>query len=201
MAIFIARHGETMDNKNRILQLPSTPLSIAGEEQAELLAQRLKDENITRIVSSDYLRAQQTAQALSQITHLEVELSPLLRERNLGGIRGRSYKELGMDPFALDYIPPNGESWAEFNERVSEAWGFITQQAALTDGDLLIVTHGLVCRALLPHLTLAKEVKSLSQYGNTCLTKVQDSVPWNVEFLNCTNHLEPDETKDSHSPV
>ncbi len=201
MAIFIARHGETMDNKNRILQLPSTPLSTAGEEQAELLAQRLKNESVARIVSSDYLRAQQTAQAFSRITHIEVELSPLLRERNLGDIRGKSYKELDMDPFAADYSPPNGESWPEFNQRVTRAWEFITQQAALTDGDLLIVTHGLVCRALLPHLTLAKEVKSLSQYGNTSLTKVQDSAPWNIEFLNCTNHLEPDTTRDNHSPI
>lgn len=201
MSIFIARHGETNHNKNRILQLPTTPLSNTGEQQAQLLAQRLQNENITRIISSDYLRAAQTAQALSQLTKVEVELTPLLQERNLGDIRGQSYDELGFDPFALDYIPSNGESWAEFNERVSLAWQFITQQVTHTNGHLLIVTHGLVCRALLPHLLLPKGVKSLSQYGNTSLTKIQETPPWNIEFLNCTDHLEPDATRNGHSPI
>ena len=201
MSIFIARHGETDHNKNHILQLPSTPLSTTGEQQAQLLAQRLQSENITRIISSDYLRAAQTAQALSELTQINVELNPLLRERNLGDIRGQSYDELGFDPFALDYLPPNGESWAEFNERVTDAWQFIAQQVTQSNGHLLIVTHGLVCRALMPHLQLPKDVKSLSQYGNTSLTKIQDTPPWNIEFLNCTAHLEPDATRDRHSPV
>lgn len=201
MSIFVARHGETDHNKNRILQLPSTPLSATGEQQAKCLAQRLQNENITRIISSDYLRAAQTAQALSQLTQIEVELNPLLRERNLGDIRGQSYDSLDLDPFALDYIPPNGESWTDFHKRVARAWQFIAQQFTHSNGHLLIVTHGLVCRALMPHLQLPKDVKSLSQYGNTSLTKIQDTPPWNIEFLNCTAHLEPDVTRDSHSPV
>lgn len=201
MAIFIARHGETDHNKNRILQLPDTPLSTSGLQQASLLAVRLQNENITRIISSDYLRAQQTAQAFSALSHLEVELSPLLRERNLGDIRGRSYDELGMDPFALDYIPVNGESWAVFNERALQAWQFISLQASQTQGHLLVVTHGLVCRALLPHLNLPSNVKSLSQYGNTSLTKIEAQAPWNIEFLNCTAHLKSDAGQDQHTPA
>ena len=201
MSIFIARHGETDHNKNRILQLPNTPLSITGQQQAKLLALRLQSQGITRIISSDYLRAQQTAQALSDISKIGLELNPLLRERNLGDIRGKSYDELAIDPFALDYIPVNGESWDEFHQRVAKAWEFISQQAKLTEGHLLIVTHGLVCRALLPHLSQTSNVKSLSPYGNTSLTKVDAYPPWAIEYLNCTAHLDSNATPDNHTPA
>ncbi len=189
MPIFIARHGETNDNAQGIIQLPSSPLSTMGEHQADQLAERLTSLNITRIVASDYERAKQTALKVAELTGVSVEFNTNLREQNFGDLRGRAYKALDSNPFNKDYQPPNGENWAVFSERVAIAWQQITQHKAL-QGNVLIVTHGFVCKALLEnHLTLPATLTASSSYGNTALTKVEGCAPWTVELLNCTAHL------------
>ena len=62
MKIFLIRHGETESNKNRIIQGKiDEGLSKKGIKQAECLADRLKDEKIDLIISSEYKRAAETA--------------------------------------------------------------------------------------------------------------------------------------------
>lgn len=190
MSILIARHGETNDNAKRIIQLPDSPLSIHGKQQAKQLAQRLVDMNITRILASDYERAKQTALEISDATGVAVELNALLREQNFGDLRGLAYHDLEHNPFISDYQPPNGENWSVFCERVAHAWQHITQASINMEGNLLIVTHGFVCKALLENqLTLPSSLKVSSRYANTALTQVEAQAPWNVQLLNCTAHL------------
>ena len=57
MAIFLIRHGETLGNASRTVQMPDNPLSPRGVAQAERLARRLGHEGIALILSSDYSRA------------------------------------------------------------------------------------------------------------------------------------------------
>ena len=192
MSILIVRHGETKDNRNRIIQMPSTPLSNDGNQQAKLLAKRLAKRNISQVLCSDYLRTQQTAAHFSALTNIEITFESNLRERHFGDIRGQSYDEVGTNPFVPEYVPPNGESLAVFLNRVSTAWSKITKAAESLDGDLLVVTHGLVCRAILKqHLYCPATIKSRSEFGNTCLTEVENCQPWTVQLLNCTAHLTP----------
>ncbi len=191
MPILIARHGETNDNAQRIIQMPSAPLSQNGNAQAKLLAQRLTTMNISHILSSDYERAKQTALQVGLATGVNVEFSEHLREQNFGDIRGRAYDELDTNPFTVDYQPDNGESWPVFCARVATAWQQITQLANSTQGNVLVVTHGFVCKALLDnHLTLPRELSPSSRYGNTALTQVEAKPPWTIQMLNCTAHLD-----------
>jgi len=190
MSIFIARHGETDDNAKRIIQMPSAPLSNNGLQQAKQLAQRLSQMNITRILASDYERAKQTALQAGTSTGVKVEFNENLREQNFGDLRGRAYDDLDINPFATDYQAPNGESWPTFCKRVAIAWQDITEAAGHIEGNLLIVTHGFVCKALLEsHLTLPKGLLASSSYGNTALTQVDAQPPWTIQLLNCTAHL------------
>ena len=106
MAIFLIRHGETLGNASRTVQLPDNPLSPRGIAQAERLARRLEREGITAILASDFARAAQTAERLARVTGLADPPRPLLQERNFGDIRGTPYAELGFDMFAPDYAPP-----------------------------------------------------------------------------------------------
>ncbi len=192
MSIFIARHGETNDNAQRIIQLPTSALSCNGQQQAEQLAQRLTTMNITKILSSDYERAKNTALKVSELTGVKVELNVNLREQNFGELRGHAYKALTTNPFNKDYQPPNGENWAAFSERVAIAWQQIIQQVNATQGNVLIVTHGFVCKALLEnHLTLPASISASSSYGNTAITTVEACAPWTIQLLNCTSHLTP----------
>ena len=196
MNLLIIRHGETAFNRDRVMQPAETPLSDRGREQAILLAQRLSTEGITRILASDFPRAAMTAQALSEEIGVEIEFEPLLQERNFGDLRGQTFIELeaqDINPFAEHYEPEGGETWQEFDQRVSHAWSRI-QSTLPASGTLAIVTHGLVCSALLHnHLEfqpLASDTGRLYPFRNASFTLVESSPPWQVKLLNCAEHLE-----------
>jgi 2,3-bisphosphoglycerate-dependent phosphoglycerate mutase len=189
--LFLIRHGETVGNASRTVQLPDDPLSVRGLAQAERLAHRLAAEPIAHIVSSDFARARTTAERLQRATGAPLSFEPLLQERNFGDLRGTPYAALGVDMFAPDYAPPNGETWPVFHARVDRAWARVQALAAATDGHLAVVTHGLVCRSLAArHLRLADGEGVPERWENTSVTIVDCPAPWRVRLLNCVAHLQ-----------
>ena len=172
--IFLIRHGETVGNASRIVQLPDSPLSPRGVAQAERLARRLAPEGVARILSSDLARAETTAEALQRATGAPLSFEPLLHERNFGDIRGTAYAELGFDMFEPDYAPPNGETLAGVPRARRPAWARVQALAAATDGHLAVVTHGLVCRSLAArHLASPTGTMVPERWENTSLTIVE----------------------------
>jgi len=195
MAIFLIRHGETLGNASRTVQLPDNPLSPRGLAQAERLAKRLEREGITAILASALARAAQTAEQLARVTGAAVRHDPLLQERNFGDIRGTPYSDPGFDMFAPDYALPNGETWEVFHARVDRAWTLVRAAAAATPGHLAVVTHGLVCRSLAArHLTLLDGVEVPERWENTAVTILDPfaagAATWRVRLLNCIAHLD-----------
>lgn len=190
MSIFLIRHGETDGNAQRIVQLPSVPLSARGEVQASRLARRLASEGIVHILASDLARAARTAEHLQRETGAPLSFEPLLHERNFGDLRGTPYSELTVDPFAPGYTPPNGESWEVFHARVDRAWARIRALADETHGHLAVVTHGLVCKSLASrHLSLSDGDTVPEGWENCSVTIVDYPAPWRVRLLNCIAHL------------
>ena len=188
--IFLIRHGETVGNASRVVQLPDNPLSPRGVAQAERLAQRLARERIAHIVSSDFARAEMTAECLRRMIGAPLSFEPLLQERSFGDLRGTPYAELGLDMFAPGYAPPNGETWEAFHARVDQAWARVRVLAEATGGHLAVVTHGLVCRSLAArHLILPDGEAVPESWENTSLTIVDCPAPWRVRVLNCIAHL------------
>ncbi len=196
MAIFLIRHGETLGNASRTVQLPDNPLSPRGVAQAERLARRLEREGIAAILSSDFARAVTTAEHLQRLTGAPISYDPLLQERNFGDLRGTPYAELGFDMFAPDYAPPGGETWEVFHERVDRAWALVQEAATATGGHLAVVTHGLVCRSLAArHLILPDSQEVPVRWENTALTVIDHPAPWRVRLLNCVAHLDDPATR------
>ena len=188
--IYLIRHGETALNANRTFQPPATPLSERGLDQARRLGARLVSAGITRILASDLARAAMTAEAVRDATGAPLEFDSELHERNFGDLRGRAYESLGFDADALGYTPPNGESWEVFHERVARAWPRVLAVAARTEGPLAVVTHGLVCRALLSfHVLPAPGLAPPSGFRNTSLS-VLEGVPWRATLIDCVAHLD-----------
>ncbi len=189
MAIYLIRHGETHANATRVLQTPDVPLSDIGQQQARRLGERLAQVGIASILASDMRRAAMTAEALQHATRAPLAFDRGLHERNFGDLRGTPYAELDEDPFGPDYEPPGGESWDVFHDRVAEVWQRVARAAEQTEGHLAVVTHGLVCRAVVAHHAEC-DAPDVPGWGNTSLTILDGPDPWRVSLLACTAHLD-----------
>ena len=193
MKVYLVRHGETPLNAARIVQYPDTPLSERGVKQADRVGQRLASAGVDRILTSDYMRARATADAVGGATGAPIEVEPLLRERNFGIHRGCAYDALEIDVFAPDYHPPEGESAPEFETRVTDAWAAVRTAAARARGPIAVVSHGLVCRTLVrDHLVAAAGIDpEAAHWVNTCMTEIEviSGPRWRITRLACAEHL------------
>jgi broad specificity phosphatase PhoE len=133
---------------------PDVPLSAVGKEQALALGRSWQtlepDRSPTRLLSSPYVRATQTALLAVEAAgwDIEVERDERLRERDLGmfdgytryGIKARFPEEaerrarLGK----FYYRPPGGESWADVAGRVRAV---LEAHGPAAGERLLVVTH------------------------------------------------------------
>ena len=209
MAILLIRHGETAGNRNRIVQVPETPLSPRGLEQAAQLGRRLAHEPIAEIWTSHLPRAHQTALAIERTTGAPLAIHPDLEERNFGLLRGTPYAELKVNPFVPHYDPPGGEGWNAFHDRVDRTWEKIERHwfdhfaHRAETLHFAVVSHGLFLRSLLERRLLSQD--ELERWGdgegrieiaNTALTRlVPGSAPGRrpaIKLLACTAHLEAD---------
>src|SRR5262245_65133113 len=113
MSIFLIRHGETLGNASRTVQLPDNPLSARGALQAARLARRLEHERIVLILSSDYSRAVATADHLRRVTRAPLPYSPLPHERNFRDPRGTPHAEPGDELSRPGTTPPTRVNGAQ----------------------------------------------------------------------------------------
>lgn len=152
--ILLIRHGETAWNAERRLQGHlDIALNAEGERQAALLAEALAGEPLDVLVSSDLLRARQTAQAIADLRGMPVQIDAALRERCYGGFEGLLYAEIEQR-FPREFsawqardvdavLPPGancGESFRAFYERATGA--ILALGASYPGKTLALVAHG-----------------------------------------------------------
>lgn len=152
--IILIRHGETAWNAERRLQGHiDIALNARGERQAQALASALTGERFDAIVSSDLLRANQTAMAIARKHDLPVRMDPALRERCYGAFEGLLYAEIEQRypaEFAawqardVDSAVPDGERKAEtFRQFFHRSTGAMRAWAdEFPGGTLALVAHG-----------------------------------------------------------
>src|SRR5687767_2293320 len=147
--LILIRHGETDWNRElRFQGHIDVPLNDLGHEQARRLGLRLADEPVQHLISSDLMRAQQTAAPAARQLELEIVTSAALREQHFGIVEGMRADEIqSLHPrawedwlqFREDHAMPEGESARQFHARIIEALGGIaTAHAGL---NVLVVTH------------------------------------------------------------
>ena len=98
MRCCFVRHGETPWNAERRLQghqdIPLNELGLAqAAAAARYLAQRHAHTSFSAVISSDLLRARQTADAIASALELGVHDAPALRERHYGDFEGKTPAE------------------------------------------------------------------------------------------------------------
>ena len=154
--IILWRHGQTDWNiENRFQGHSDIPLNDTGHRQVKKAAPLLKNLAPDRIISSDLIRAQQTAQALADICQLPVAIDAGLRETHGGkweGKTGAQNREEDFDRF-VNWLDGDDQPAGETGEKRS----FIAQRAvsaierALDNSinTLIVVTHGGTARCIL----------------------------------------------------
>ncbi|XP_071136303.1 uncharacterized protein [Mytilus edulis] len=137
-SITLVRHGETLYNRQKIMQgQQDIPLSDVGLQQAALVGRRLQNECFTHIFSSDLSRASQTAQTIldvNKIKKADVLQDKRLRERKFGMLEGKCSKDFIEAARAANkkpvhtYTPPGGETLEQLRERAKSFFTDLCKQ-------------------------------------------------------------------------
>ena len=154
--IVLWRHGQTNWNiENRFQGHSDIPLNEVGIAQAERAAPLLLNLQPDKIVSSDLIRARQTASALAKLAKLEIQIDAGLRETNGGKWEGKT----GAENRAEDYErfvtwldgddAPAGETGERRSEIAERAVSAITRALNPDVSTLIVVTHGGTARCIL----------------------------------------------------
>jgi probable phosphoglycerate mutase len=154
--VLLVRHGQSEWNaEGRWQGQADPPLTEDGRRQAAALAEKLAEEGIAAIYSSDLRRASATAEAIGARLGLEVVLDRGLREIDVGSWSGLTRAEVearfpeGFARWRGGEIGHDGETSEELTERVVET---VERIAAAHEGQtVVIVTHGGSIRALRRH--------------------------------------------------
>lgn len=200
MRVIFVRHGETTFNiESRYQGHTDAELSDLGRRQSERVAERLKDEKIAAIYSSDLSRANETAQAIAAFHGLSIQTDEALRECAFGEWEGLSVSEIAerypelyqnYQRDSVTHRAPNGERLEELQERVVQAVEQIAERHP--DGTVVIVSHSgpirvFFCHALGAGLETFRRIH-LDNCGITTLSLNSDG-RWFLEVLNETCHL------------
>jgi broad specificity phosphatase PhoE len=149
LTLLLVRHGQSEWNAAGLLQgqTPDVPLTELGHAQAAAAAAELADLRPGALLSSDLLRAVQTAEHCARATGLPLVTSAALREQGYGELEGRPSRELWdvVDWTDPHWSAPGGESLTELHARVQ---AFVKELAAEPPADVIaLVTHGDTIRA------------------------------------------------------
>jgi broad specificity phosphatase PhoE len=152
--ILLARHGESDWNRAKRWQgFADRPLTGRGRDQAEALADRLRNTELDAVYSSDLQRARKTAAIVARSKDLGVEVVRDLREVDVGSWSGLTHAEAEAR-FPDGYARwlqggegwDDGETYAQMSRRVIGAILRIAEQH--DNGRVLVVAHGGSIRAV-----------------------------------------------------
>ena len=178
--IFIARHGQDEDNANAILNgRRDFPLTEIGQQQAQLLAEGIKEAGLTfdAIYASPLRRAYDTAATVAAALALpKPEVLPSIIERDFGVMTGKPVGDIekycGPDIIKTSTItyflsPEGAEAFPVLLERGRCALAEVHTRH--NDGSVLLVTHGDIGKMLYAayyHLPWM-DVLAMFHFGNS----------------------------------
>ena len=141
--LYLVRHGETVDNVNRIMQGQTEgELTANGIAQAQELAQRMAAWRVDVFVASDLKRSVDTCAILAAPHGQEVVTTALLRERDWGSFTGLHIPDIPLD----DPWPDDIETLAELKARAARFIDFLRSRY---DGATVVaVGHGIINKAI-----------------------------------------------------
>lgn len=198
--LVLIRHGETEWNRAGRIQgyHADSALTDTGREQVRALALRLAREGIDALYSSDAGRTRETAEPIAAATRSPIVFDKALRERNYGVFEGYSFSEIETafaGEYAMfrtrdpHYVPPQGESAAQFRDRI-----VATLEAIATGANarrVAVVTHGGVLGVMYRHaMDIPLETRRSYSLANASLNHFRFAAGrWVLEAWGDIAHL------------
>lgn len=154
MNIYIVRHGETEENKNRYYYGSlDVSLNKNGITQAKKAGEELKHIIFDKVYVSERMRTKETAE-LALGNEAAVIKDSRINEMNFGVFEGKTYEEIKKlypedykrwEEEWMDFAPNGGESYRVFYSRVEN---FMEELIKNPCENVLVVTHGGVMRSI-----------------------------------------------------
>ena len=202
--LILLRHGETEYNATSRMQGQlDTVLSDRGVAQAHAAAKELRGLGISKIVSSDLMRAKHTADVVGADLGLPVGVDTRLRETHLGDWQGKTHSEVDNEHDGAravwrtdaSWAPPSGESRLEVAARAREVVDELMRDyRQWDDSAVLLVAHGGTIAALTASLLgfVVAQYPALKGLGNAntarlvAMPRLDDSsaMRWYLEAWN-----------------
>lgn len=155
MNIYLLRHGETEENKNRYYYGKlDVELNEDGRLQALKAGQFLKEVMFDKIYVSERKRVKETAAIVLGESRNKLMEDKRINEMNFGEFEGRNYEEIKrLYPEEYEawtnnwksFAPPGGESYIQVYNRVK---CFMQEILQVQEENILIVTHGGIIRTI-----------------------------------------------------
>ena len=158
--VYLVRHGQSETAANNKHQDGMAALSELGLKQADVLAARFNNIKADYLISSNYKRAFQTAEAISKVTGLKINENDLFRERKYASeaenIEYGSkelqniYEQINANELNQDFHYSDEENFFDLRERTIKAFKVIQE---LNKENIIIATHGkflamIICLAI-----------------------------------------------------
>jgi len=149
--IYVFRHGETFDNRNRVFSgRRDSKITEVGKKQAEELAKKLKQKKIDVCITSSLSRSKDTAKIALKGKKVRFEVDDRIIERDYGKLSGTSKTKLMEKDVVkavkyrrfFDFAPPEGESMKMVKKRVFEFCEQLVRRVRKTGENVAISCHG-----------------------------------------------------------
>ena len=155
MDIYLIRHTKTDTLKGLCYGQTDVALADSFLEEAHQLQQKLPElKPDSPVFSSPLTRCVQLAEKISDKVTIDARLSEL----DFGDWECRRFDDIDvyiLQQWTDDFVhvaPPNGESFIDLCQRAGAFWQDMVHEMHPASGQILIITHAGVIRALLAHI-------------------------------------------------
>jgi isoleucyl-tRNA synthetase len=163
---YVMRHGEALSNQASVLETkgdPNNHLTEKGKQQVIESLSYLKTLKVDVVITSPFVRTQETSQIISSMLEVPVVIEEDIREFDMGEFSGHPASEYlghyGHDYLHYDTRPKGGETHREMMHRSMKA--IMSFEEKYQGKTILIVTHGGPARMMLAAGALLTEEEVL----------------------------------------
>lgn len=161
--VYFVRHGETEGNLGQYYQTSETPLTEAGHQGAQAVAERFTHIDINIIIASPFMRAQQTAAHISKALDIPVITSEYFHEvKNAVHIRGVRFGTEEAEKYNTErtanflnpkWCPEGAENYFDVSKRIECGIKILEENEY---ENIVVVSHGHFLRSFIARLLLDK---------------------------------------------